>query len=369
MFSTAQGNDNFCLLLHGLLVVLPIMTCIIIIPVILQMILYTAASIYIGSHRSLLLNEIDMKTGKRAGETMSHKDAALFPIIGSAALFGLFLAMKFLGQYWVNMLLSSYLSILAACAVGETLVAILAPYMSEKQNNTHTVTFQLPGFLASKDGPYTITWSITMLWSYSVGAITAVSWLLSKSLILHNYLGICFAIQAIGMLSIRKFKIGAMLLCGLFVYDIFWVFGTSVMVSVAKSFEGPAKLLFPVSFDPWKTSLLGLGDIVIPGLFVSLALRFDHYLAFGETEKYPSKIDINSTFPKSHFAWVMVAYLLGLVTTGVAMLVFQYPQPALLYLVPFCLGSMAVATVIYGSCKPASVEILFFICIMSMIGG
>ena len=34
------------------------------------------------------------------------------------------------------------------------------------------------------------------------------------------------------------------LLAGLFVYDIFWVFCTPVMVSVARSFDAPIKLLF-----------------------------------------------------------------------------------------------------------------------------
>ena len=32
---------------------------------------------------------------------------------------------------------------------------------------------------------------------------------------------------------------------GLFFYDIFWVFGTPVMVSVAKNLDAPIKLLFP----------------------------------------------------------------------------------------------------------------------------
>lgn len=34
--------------------------------------------------------------------------------------------------------------------------------------------------------------------------------------------------------------------CGLFVYDIFWVFFTPVMVSVAKSFDAPIKVSLSV---------------------------------------------------------------------------------------------------------------------------
>lgn len=47
------------------------------------------------------------------------------------------------------------------------------------------------------------------------------------------------------------------------------------MVTVAKSFDVPIKLLFPYSWDPEKFSMLGLGDIVIPGIFVALCLKFD----------------------------------------------------------------------------------------------
>ncbi|XP_024639567.1 signal peptide peptidase 1 [Medicago truncatula] len=53
-------------------------------------------------------------------------------------------------------------------------------------------------------------------------------------------------------------------MAGLFVYDIFWVFFTHVMVTVAKSFEAPIKLLFPTADSARLFSMLGLGDIVIP---------------------------------------------------------------------------------------------------------
>ena len=64
---------------------------------------------------------------------------------------------------------------------------------------------------------------------------------------------------------------------GLFFYDIFWVFGTdklltgdSVMVTVAKSLDAPIKLLFPktLAAEKLEFSILGLGDIVIPGILV-----------------------------------------------------------------------------------------------------
>jgi minor histocompatibility antigen H13 len=57
------------------------------------------------------------------------------------------------------------------------------------------------------------------------------------------------------------------------VYDIFWVFGTDVMVTVAKSFDAPVKLLWPKDLfaEQLHFSMLGLGDIVIPGALLLLA--------------------------------------------------------------------------------------------------
>ena len=49
------------------------------------------------------------------------------------------------------------------------------------------------------------------------------------------------------------------------------------MLTVAKNVDAPIKLQFPrdLSTDPKQFSILGLGDIVIPGIFMSLCLRFD----------------------------------------------------------------------------------------------
>lgn len=70
--------------------------------------------------------------------------------------------------------------------------------------------------------------------------------------------------------------------------------------------------------------MLGLGDIVIPGIFIALLLRFDCSL------KRKSNTYFNAT---------CFAYFLGLMTTIFVMHVFKHAQPALLYLVPACLGT------------------------------
>ncbi|MFS7964151.1 putative Piwi domain, presenilin/signal peptide peptidase, plant signal peptide peptidase [Helianthus anomalus] len=106
-------------------------------------------------------------------------------------------------------------------------------------------------------------------------------------------------LKGIEMLSLGSFKTGTIMLSGLFVYDIFWVFFTPVMVSVAKSFDAPIKLLFPSRIAACPFSMLGLGDIVIP----ALALRYD--VSRGKESHY--------------FKSAFLGYTVGLVCTIVVM--------------------------------------------------
>lgn len=62
--------------------------------------------------------------------------------------------------------------------------------------------------------------------------------------ILNNVIAIAFAVQAIEQLFLGNFRNGFLLLTLLFFYDIFFVFGTDVMLTVAKSIKGPIKILF-----------------------------------------------------------------------------------------------------------------------------
>jgi minor histocompatibility antigen H13 len=99
----------------------------------------------------------------------------------------------------------------------------------------------------------------------------------TKFWMLNNFLACVFCISGIQYLFLGNFQRGFTLLTGLFFYDIFFVFGTDVMLTVAKSIDAPIKLLFP---KDWSTeepqfALLGLGDIVLPGIFIAMCLRFD----------------------------------------------------------------------------------------------
>lgn len=60
---------------------------------------------------------------------MTLKDAAWFPVYGSVVLGSLFLAIKFLGAYYVNLVLNFYFFVLGALAIMSSLSPILARYI------------------------------------------------------------------------------------------------------------------------------------------------------------------------------------------------------------------------------------------------
>lgn len=99
------------------------------------------------------------------------------------------------------------------------------------------------------------------------------------------------------------------------------------MVKVATSLDVPIKLLWPKSmiFSTERGfTMLGLGDIVIPGMFVATALRYDYYRA--------SRQGSPTSVKKTYFCAALIAYAAGLVTTMAVMHFFRKAQPALLYL-------------------------------------
>jgi len=288
--------------------------------------------IFIGAHRSV---------NQKMVETLSSKDAYMFPVIGSCVLFGLYLLFKFFSKEYVNMLLTAYFLLFGIFAVASTIHPFLLWVLTgvrEEDEKMKDLKFSIP----FRKAPVHIQWSGVGILSAIVGAAIGGWYVCTKHWLANNILGLSFSVQGVAFLSLGSYKVGCILLGGLFFYDIFWVFGTDVMVTVAKSFDAPIKLLWPKNFfvDPLQFSMLGLGDIVIPGIFVALMLRFDAKRARGHKD-----------FKKPYFTFTFTGYFLGMVTTIAVMHFFQAAQPALLYLVPFCIGSSLVAGLLLGELR------------------
>jgi len=191
-----------------------------------------------------------------------------------------------------------------------------------------------------------------------ISMAVVVLWALTGNWVLMDVLGVSFSVTMIAYVRLPSLKVSTMLLVGLLLYDIFWVFvsehifSENVMVKVATqpaynpvnyvskklhveswfhvptSLSLPAKLVFPSYRHKGRFSMLGLGDIVLPGICLCFVLRFDK-LKSDDTISVKGNSSNATYFPIS-----IVGYLLGLVMATTASEMFMSAQPALLYLVP-----------------------------------
>merc|ERR1712212_26976 len=282
-------------------------------------------------------------------ESMSSKDAMMFPLIASAALLGLYVFFKVFSASSVNFLLTAYFFVLGVFA----LTHLLTPVVSKiTPDSLKKPTYQLLFFKKDKEAEmidqpqdhrhrhrmvpeeiFNLAFDKKDAFTFFICILVGCWYFIQKHWIANNLFGLAFAINGVEFLQLPRVSTGFILLGGLFFYDIFWVFGTDVMITVAKSFEAPIKLVFPQDLlqngplEANNFAMLGLGDIVIPGIFIALLLRFD------------LSRDTKKVGAKPYFYVGFIAYFLGLLLTIFVMHVYKHAQPTLLYLVPSCLGA------------------------------
>lgn len=88
--------------------------------------------------------------------------------------------------------------------------------------------------------------------------------------------------------------------------------------------------------------MLGLGDIVIPGIFVALCLKYDL-----DTKLPHFKKNIHS-ISTPIFNWCFAGYVAGIITTYAVLIWFNHAQPALLFLVPGCTIGTLIGALLNG---------------------
>ncbi|ERF74724.1 hypothetical protein EPUS_04893 [Endocarpon pusillum Z07020] len=194
---------------------------------------------------------------------------------------------------------------------------------------------------------------------------------LYKPWYISNLIGFTFCYSSMQYMSPTTFWTGTLLQSALFFYDIYFVFFTPMMMAVATKVDVPIKLLFPRPAQSERgiggLAILGLGDIMIPGMMIAHALRFDLYLHYlrqsktveGKLEKATylpvsgawgerfwvgrsvAGPDLRAkAFPKTYFRAGLVGYSVSLIVTLLVMQISQHGQPALLYLVPGVLSAL-----------------------------
>lgn len=404
------------------------------------------------------------ETGQKM-EGLSPSDAIMFPLLAGTTLAALYFFLKWLQDpAMLNKILNWYFSGFGVLSVGRLLtdgMGVLTSFLFPSRyvengvlwhvNNKRLVAERLhgngespadcrrsplPGILGRISLPTPILhalWALRTLpsWKLRVQAyvrslietdlriglhgFAAISLataavfyfnLVSKPWWLTNLLGFGFSYSALQFMSPTTFWTGTLILSSLFVYDIYFVFFTPLMVTVATKLDIPIKLLFPrppgPDADPTKQSLsmLGLGDVVLPGIMIGLALRFDLYLFYLRKQTKRATETTNTTesnardgglealdrskpndtkalwhtatgnwgerfwtgrsrvqgteggiFPKTYFHASLCGYVLGMLVTLGVMQIASHAQPALLYLVPGVLGSLWGTALVKGELK------------------
>lgn len=185
--------------------------------------------------------------------------------------------------------------------------------------------------------------NLTGLASFVLALGVLIAWLVTKFFVLTNLLAVAIAITALTFVRLPNLTVGSVILVLFFIYDIFWVFLSefifkkNVMVNVAlKLPDLPMVLILPRLMSD-SFSLLGLGDIVLPGLLLSFLYRFDsiNYIPFR----------------KGYFLVAWIGYVLGMILTLFMVTLLERGQPALLYLVPFTLIPTLVLGYVRGEWK------------------
>jgi signal peptide peptidase-like protein 2B len=181
---------------------------------------------------------------------------------------------------------------------------------------------------------YNLRWfgeiSTAGILSLLASLVVVIIWIITRFFVLTDMLALCLAIAALSFVRLPNLKIAAVILPLFFIYDIFWVFLSeyifkkNVMVSVAVSLPSlPMMVAIPKVFGAGLTDYvaLGVGDMVLPGLFLCFLYRYDH------SNRTP--------FKQGYFLRAWIGYILGLIVTIIMVFVLNRAQPALLYLVPF----------------------------------
>ncbi|KAF2447305.1 hypothetical protein P171DRAFT_471627 [Karstenula rhodostoma CBS 690.94] len=387
-------------------------------------------------------------------EGLSPTDAIMMPLFAGCALAGLYFLLQWLKDpHYLNLVLNWYFALFGVFAVSRLLTdaldighSIIYPrrfarggalyHVDQKQQAAVPVAGEikdksklsspLPGFLSYiplADGFRKLLWSDRAMpgnkWTLRlyihrlfagklllgphgmVGAAVSVAvWgyfnFVDKPWYLTNLIGFGFSYAALQLMSPTTFATGSLILTALFIYDIYFVFFTPMMVTVAKSIDAPIKLVFPrpdsAVSGKSQYAMLGLGDVVLPGIMIGLALRFDLWIFYLRRQKrvqategssevvekpkyfslagrwsdhfwshsffgrplWTSRVDKPEppfTFPKTYFKASLTGYILGMFATLAVMHVWGHAQPALLYLVPGVLGSLWSTALVRGELK------------------
>ncbi|XP_064487429.1 signal peptide peptidase-like 2A [Ornithodoros turicata] len=280
-------------------------------------------------------------------DVMKEYDRKMDIKVGDVVTFVAIMAAMLMTLYFLVDYISYLIVPTFAMATTAAVVAVLEP-----------VVYRIP--IGTSKLPQELCWclfeELEVRQAFLLGGALAlsISWIIFRhdkiSWILQNILGFCFCVSAMKALRMPNLKVIAVFLVMLLFYDAFFVFltpyltkdGESVMVKVAKGTEDREKLPAtmrvpvlgnqPIAICMNPETMLGYGDILVPGLLVSYCRGFD----------------LINTQESYYYICAVTFYAIGLGVTFVALILMEIAQPALIYLVPATLGSTVILATFRG---------------------
>lgn len=321
-------------------------------------------TVYLGSKRG----EIKMFD---ANSEITARNALLAPVLASIILFSLYTLLKISS---FQLLFEKGYQLLALLIGGLSLDSLISLTIV---NNITSESVSVEQSMREGNDVSTSSQGITFAGFIVVAYILASMFIPNPESfyvmsVFNNILATGTALLSIGITRVKNFPVACALLIGLFLYDIYFVFGTDIMMTVATKVEAPVKILFPASISviesrPYPFSVLGLGDIVVPGTMASLARRMDiedlarraksinaskegkignffTKLGYEKSKSSQNLSRIEAEDRVSYLDTTLVGYISGLVMAFAANEWSKHGQPALLYLVPCVITSMLYAS-------------------------
>lgn len=242
-------------------------------------------------------------------------------------------------------------------------------------------------------------WTIGDVLALAAALAGSIVWFVTRhesyAWVFQDVFGICFCVLFLKTVRLPNLKVATLLLVLVFLYDIFMVFVSplifkeSVMIKAATGGSQASAtassgfcLRYPLETDhkcrkeampillrmpkvlDWRAgySMLGLGDIVLPGLLLVFCARYDYATRgqlYGKVQPHHiariksfRSIDANHSAEltaaasagsrRGLFGLIIWGYALGLFFANLAVVLMKQGQPALMYIVPCTLGPLAL---------------------------
>ena len=207
----------------------------------------------------------------------------------------------------------------------------------------YTIKYLLKVFMKKRKETICYDLKIYDIISLSLSLIIVAIYFYTKHWYMNNIIAFGLIFSILSIILIKNFKTCFVLLFCIFIYDTFWVFYSdrifegSVMEKAATSLILPIKIeMFDVfTSNPFKScSLLGLGDIVLPGFVVKYCRRFDHLKG-----------------KKGYFKLGLILYAISVFSAGLMVIVYEHGQPVMFYISPLFIIGLVLKSLWNGEFK------------------